>query len=698
MRLVSAARILPALIIGTLSASALAGQVDITADKIVRDAEGVATARGKVKVKRENETLAADTVRYDAAHHRLAAKGHVHIRSPRAIIDAESAEVDTVSKRGVMHAATVTLPGGERLSAGKMERLDLSTYKALEPRFTTCPVDDQAWSICASEATLDQKEGVFTAWNARFELAGIPLLYTPYWRHSTRRASGFLMPFVASGKRRGTELALPYYLAPSPDWDATFTPHWMSARGFRPELEVRHASAIGRERIRFEGLYDKVLGRTRGRLRGETSWHLPYGVNFSINADHVSEKDYLADFSSDASEAATRFLQSGGMLSAQNSYGSWRLWALHQRDLTTTDNENTLQTLPGFTSSLALPVLDRLAVLHFDQETTRFDRRRGVDGWRMDLHPYVQIPWEMAGGGLSVTFSGGLRHARYWLADTTLARRPKRTSGEFSMETRAVFERISESGMWRHTIEPVVRYDLVNVSDQTGLPNFDSGFGKLTLSNLLTSNRFSGTDRVESVNRISLLLASRLQTRSDWNTPARTVLSVQVGMAYNIRKLNSDQTLQATPLRPFSNLLGEIRINPTASLSLGANGEYDPGARFLDTATGTLDWLPASGHILHATYAFTDARFGPRAQNLGLSGKLRVGPRWRMLGSWNYDMQLKFSQQASLGLEYRHPCWNISVEAFRINRPSGTSTASNFGAKFLLGLKGLGSFGQCTGH
>jgi len=675
-----------------------AEDVDITADKIVRDAKGVATASGSVEIERRDEILKADTVRFDAAHHRLEAEGHIYIQSPKAVIKAKSAEMDTVSKQGTLHDATVSLPGGERLSAKLLERVDDFTYKATQPSFTTCPTDHEAWTICASNATLDQRNGTFTARNARFEIAGIPVLYTPYWQHATRRKSGFLLPKVGFGKRRGTELALPVYLAPAPDWDVTLTPHWMSARGFMSEAELRHISTMGSETVQFEGLYDQVLGRTRGRLQGQASWQLPYDINLAIDADHVSESDYLADFSSDASEAATRFLHSRATLSQQNQYGNWKLWVQHQQDMTLPSNDATLHILPRFENELALPVLNRLAILHFDQETTRFTRRLGLDGWRIDLHPWLEVPWELAGGGFSTTLYGGVHHARYWLNNSAVLRRPIRTNGEFAIETRAIFERVNADRTLRHSIEPILRYDLVNVGDQTGLPNFDSAFGRLTLNNLMTGNRFSGRDRVESVNRVSLLLASRLQSKSEKSGSAREVLNMRVGATYNIRKRLSDQQLQTEPLRPFSNLVGDVSITPIPSLNFSADGQYDPAGRFWDTATTALDWNPASGHQLHVGYRVTDARFASESRAIDVSGRLNLGSRWRTFGAWNYDTLIRSTQHASLGMEYHHPCWHVTVEAYRINRPSGTSTTSNFGVNFLLGINGLGSVGQCTGH
>jgi len=694
MRFFSLPRLILAGMLLMLPNIAGATDVDITADKIVRDAKGIATANGKVEIKRSDETLHADRVRFDAAHHQFKAKGHVHIQSPKADIEAESANMDTESKRGTLHDAKIILPGGERISAKQLERIDDFTYKAIQPTYTTCPTDHGAWTICASEGTIDQRKGTFTARNARFELGGIPVFYTPYWQHSTRRESGLLLPKWGTGKRRGTELALPVYIAPSPDWDITLTPHWMSARGFMYESEVRHASTVGRETVQFESLYDKVLGRTRGRLRGKSAWQLPYGMNAAIDADHVSEKDYLADFSSAAKDASTRFLSSNASLSQQGKYGDWILSVHHQQDLSAASNDHTLQILPRLESGLTFPVLNRFAILHFDQGTTRFARRQGIDGWRMNLHPYIEIPWQLAGGGLSTTLRAGIRHARYWLNNSASLRHPMRTSREFSIQTTAVFEHINADKTLRHSIEPTLRYDRIIVSDQTGVPTFDSAFSQLTLSNLLSGNRFAGSDRIGRANRISMLLTSRLQRKDDPQSAAREVLNMQVGISYDVPQHIATTTRQ----RPFSNLVGNIVASPIPSLRLSASGQYDQAKRFFDTARTALDWTPSSGYNFHVGYRVTDARYSLEAQTIDVSGKMKLSPHWHTFGTWNYNTLLKFTQHTSLGIEYHHPCWHITLEAYRINRPSGTSTASNFGVNFLLAFNGLGSVGQCSGH
>ncbi|MDQ6971112.1 MAG: LptA/OstA family protein, partial [Mariprofundaceae bacterium] len=272
------------------STTAVAADVDIVADKIVRDAEGIATATGNVEIQRGGETINADKVRYDAIGKRIKAEGHVFIHSAQADIQAASGDMNTEDKSGELTDAEIQLPGGEQITAKRLVRINEYTYQAFQPVMTTCPKDAETWHLYASEGVLDQAEGVFTAKHARFEFAGVPVFYSPYWQHAIRRKSGFMIPFFSYGKRRGTEWALPYYFAPRPNWDATITPHLMTARGIALETELRHASTVGQEKIQLEGLHDKILGRSRGRLQGEANWKLPLNMNLSLKGDEVREK------------------------------------------------------------------------------------------------------------------------------------------------------------------------------------------------------------------------------------------------------------------------------------------------------------------------------------------------------------------------------------------------------------------------
>ncbi len=672
--------------------------VDIAADEISRDANGVVVAKGNVVIKRTSDTLRADEVIYRTDQQVLEARGHVVIESPQATIHADQAVMNTDSQAGNIQNAVITLPGGERLQAARVKRIDDQTFEAEEIIYSACPIDEESWRIRASHARLDQQDGSLITTNGRFELWEIPVLYTPWLQQSLRRKSGLLMPSVGIGNRRGTELGLPVYLAPSENWDITMTPRWMSARGFMGEAELRHASGIGTERLSAAGINDTLTARSRSRLQGDIHWGLPAGFNFDVKADHISDRDYLADFASE-DVGSTRYLQSVATLSQSGVYGDfkedWALIAQHQQDLLLTSNASTLQILPRLEGRMLWSRHSNL-IFGLEHQTTRFDRKLGVDGLRMDLHPFVEVPWELAGGGISAKLHAGSHHTRYWLkqqANNTAAN-PFRTSGEVSLEVRSDFEGISSDRTWRHAISPVLRYDYINVPDQSTLPNFDSAFGLLAWSNLMSGNRFSGFDRIEKANRFSLILENRLQHKPDPETAASDFLIIRGGASYNLQRQTIDAALKPAATRPFSNLLGEVVFQPFTGVSLYSSGQYNTVDRYWATLSSAISLSGATGNSLIVSHQFTDARYTTESQLLNISANLRLANRWQASGRWQYDFVQKISQRTALEVQYQHPCWKLGAEGYRINSRTGTAKASNLGFRILLEFKGLGSVGS----
>jgi len=670
---------------------ATAAEIDIVADKIVRDANGVATASGTVEIQRSGETLQADKVRYDAANKQILAEGNVHIVTDQADIHASSGNMNSESKAGELLNAELVMPDGGSLTAERLLRLDEFTYQAFNPVMTNCPKDEDTWHLYASEGTLDQVEGVFKAKHARFEFAGVPLFYSPYWQQAIRRKSGFMMPLFAFGKRRGTEWALPYYFAPAPDWDATLTPHWMTARGMMTEAEVRHASTFGHETLRFEGLHDKVTSTSRGRVKGDASWQLPLDMTLSVTGDEVDDPNYLADFSRNNKEVALRYLTSSATLSQGIKYGSWNFSTIYNHDLSSSNNKATLQQLPTFNLNLSTPVLKSPATLYLQHNTTRFSNSNGaaaVRDWRTYWHPYVTLPFNLLGGGISTTLTAGSTYTKYWLSQG-VARNPSLRSGEFSADTQMVFERINDARTVRHSIIPRIRYDL-NVVRQSSAPILDSGLNPLRLTNLLSGNRYSGMDAVENIQRFSFLLSNYFEAKESPVDPARTVLSISGGTQYNIR--SSRLNPEASPTA-FTNLLGVMTFNPLPNVSSTIEGEYDPRRSFWNRIADVVTISSEDDDSLSAYYVVTNSELATTSEIFQASGKYVFSERWKVNGNINYDITQKSTQQVSIGLTYTHPCWELGIEAHSNKRPSGTTSARDVGASILIAFTGLGSVG-----
>jgi len=669
----------------------IAKGVDLAADTMVRDDQGVVVAKGDVVVKRQGEILKADEIHYDAKKKRVKAMGHVEVISPKAYIQAESGVLHTDNKTGTLNHAKLLLPQGERLQAESLQRLNETTFRADHITFTTCPPDAEAWRLRAEHVELDQEEGVMTAHNARFEIAGVPVFYTPYWQHPLRRRSGILLPYFASSRNRGTEYALPYYWAPSDNWDATITPRWMTARGLMGQTEVRHVSLWGSEKVQWAGLRDKRTQSYRQHVQSNINRKLPENWQFNANINHVSDRNFLSDFALNHTLNSTRYLSSNVGFSWQGEQGDVSLNTIYQQNLTQLNDDKTLQILPRLESHYSLPIVD--ARLHLDQQSTRFDRRVGVDGWRVGLHPWLELPFSAQSGAVSSVLKLGMRQIRYGKLGSASTIKNIRNIYDASFETRSSFERVSNNRRWRHRISPILRYDIASAPNQKGAVNFDSGFGQLTLNNLLTGNRFTGLDRFERMNRISFMLETGVQHKNKPSDAALDMLTARLGVAYDILRQNVDASLQTSQTRPFSNVVGELIVSPMRGITADASGVYDPAKNFWATAQAGIQLKHAQGHEMHVRWQRVDRRYSTPTELISGGLDLRLAPRWRAFGQAQYDARIKVMQQASVGAHYQHSCWDFKLEAYR-NLNQGSAGTANLGYRFLLGFKGLGSVGD----
>ena len=79
-----------------------------------------------------------------------------------------------------------------------------------------CPNSDRPplWQITARKVTHDQETHDVTYRDAFFELAGVPIFYTPYFTHpdpSVKRRSGFLAPSFGNSGELGLSVQPIYY-------------------------------------------------------------------------------------------------------------------------------------------------------------------------------------------------------------------------------------------------------------------------------------------------------------------------------------------------------------------------------------------------------------------------------------------------------------------------------------------------------
>ncbi|MDX8387203.1 MAG: LPS assembly protein LptD [Ghiorsea sp.] len=633
---------------------------ELTADHIHRDPYGMVSATGQVQLQANDYHVSADELQFD--------------------MDAQSGDI----KDG-----RIRFDSGFTLKGSTLHRIDLESFKGENVEFSSCPEDEWAWSLHADEAKLDREEGTFHAKGAWFEWGGVPVLYTPVWNHALKRNSGFLMPKISQSTRRGIEYTIPFYWAGAPNWDMTLSPHWMSLRGMMSDIEWRHRSSVGSEELQIQSIFDKQTQAQRSRIRSDMSWQATDNIDVALKLDAVEDGLHVADFPLARERESTPYLSSSLSATWRSNREHAILSSSYQQVLGGGTNATTLQIMPRLQTRHYLDV-GLPQEIQFDHQTTVFQRDIGTSGLRVGLRPTWSLPWQMQGGAVSARWSVLGQFVSY---DSSQFTSEQSSYGAMasSLEFDTVFERVFEGKQWRHEIKPVLRFDVSNTPNQNDQPQYDSNLAPLTMSNLMTGNRYSGWDRFERMRKVSMMLVSSLQ-KKDEKGYVRTVLQGQVGMAWDDLQESVDTTIVPTPDRRASNLLAELSWAPVVPLSVSVGGQRDSVVEAWVESHAGFSWQAINQQYFTMAWRRTTKEYAAEAESLNTQGKVNMSSRWSAHMATDYDLLNDYVLSMTTGVAYQHACWQMSLERFETYNV-GSSGTTDVGARFLLEFDGLGSFG-----
>ena len=134
---------------------------------------------------------------------------------------------------------------------------------------STSEFNNPIWQIKAEKTKIDKNKETISYKNARFEVFGIPVLFTPYFSHLTPQAmhkgrSGILMPYFNTN-----EAKIPLYFRIKPNMDLTIAPRLMRS-GVITEGEFRHKTQTGNYVLNGSALpYNQITIKTPN----DSTWH-----------------------------------------------------------------------------------------------------------------------------------------------------------------------------------------------------------------------------------------------------------------------------------------------------------------------------------------------------------------------------------------------------------------------------------------
>jgi LPS-assembly protein len=678
-------------------------QFQITADQMEFDQERqLSRLSGSVRLWRLDGFAQADSISFD--HQRRIAElfGNLFFQQDGLRAKAQQGYLELDEDRGWLSETEFRLTeANARGSAALISLLgkDLSRYE--QAVYTTCPPGRDDWRLVASELEIDTAKGWGSARHARLQLAGVPILYIPYFTFPVdeRRKTGLLIPSIGSSNSLGSELTLPYYFNIAPDYDATLTPRLMSKRGVMLGAEFRFLGDWQRGEISGEILpEDKQQSPDRGDRRSalrflHVSRPLP-GLTSRIETNAVSDNDYLKDFGTGLAITSTRNLERVGEVNY--SLGGWRLFARLQEfqtvDESLSESQYPYRRLPQLVSGY-LGSIDPLGLrLEFNGEYTRFKHDTLINGERLTLRPALSLPLRRSWGHLIPRLS--LNYATYRLdeddgqADAT----PDYFVPAYSLDAGLVFERDTH---WfgipaQQTLEPRLFALYAPFDDQSEIPDFDTADLDLSFANLFRENRFSGRDRFGDARQ----LAFGLTTRWFQSDNGMERLRASIGQIYfaEDREVQLSGSAQEDPssaiVAELSSRFGDswrttltLRHNPHLSQDQVERGRFTLGYSTPERERITIDYNFKRDTIEDLDFSF----YWP------------FDYRFSLFGKWKHSYLYERNMNRILGLEYGgRCCWKLRALAQRYVANEDKDEEEETRFMLQLELRGLGALGHAV--
>lgn len=647
--------------------------VEIQAEDINYLPQGISTLKGRVSIRQPGRRIDADNAELTQEKGTGQFSGNILIAEPGLVLTGDQADFDFETRAARIEktefiASSMNAHG----HADQIVRDENGLITIARGEYSTCPPNDRTWSFIASDIRLNQQTGRGEVRHATLRVKDTPVFYLPYFNFpiDDRRQSGILIPRFGNTNDGGFDLAVPIYLNIAPNYDATITPRLITRRGSMVEGEFRYLlPVLGTGTLSGAYLPDDSLyqGRDRKSFSWQQSSTLSPNLVFSSNAGYVSDNAYFIDLGTDLNLTNTAFQERVATLTY-----SQRDWTLTGRvqgyqtiDPSITDIDKPYRRIPQILLEKHRPVAqgwqtDLLSELSYFEKNIADSSGPEINGARFRLDPSISYIARNDWGYITPRL--GARTLGYELQGSGVGTNTSHylAAPLFSIDSELVLER--EQGRHVQTLEPRAYYLYSPYQDQNVLPNFDTAMTTFSYQQIFRDSRFSGGDRIDDANQLSLGLTSRLLNPNSGEERVRA----SIGQAFYLR----DRKVRLDPTTPVatennSGLTAEISAPIGRGWSGLGDAQWSSDREYLLRYSLNFNYLPESrDRLANLGYNFRrqDPALNQQAvRQISTSFVQPVGLNWQFLGLWQYDLRNREIQEALAGLQYEACCWKIRL-------------------------------------
>ena len=722
-------------------------------DQLIYDKAGNRViARGNVEIYYNDNILTADEVVYDQGGGTLTAVGNVTLKEPQGnVIRADRYTLTDDFRDGFVQSLSVVSQDQSTITADRAVRRGGNVNEFENGRFTPCKSDGGTpplWCLSAARIIHDADAATITYQDAYFEIYGQPVFYLPYFQSpdpSVKRKSGFLTPQYGHSSTLGYITGIPYYWAIAPNYDLTLTPTYLSDQGLLMQAEWRHRLANGQYNVKLAGIDqnyrdlppdgspDNIGLKSYDGLRGSVETHGVFALSswWKFGWDVTAETDdqFRRFYKLDSVLVTDRVNQV--YLTGQSDRNYFNATLYQFQGLLSTDTPQTegyTHPIINYNYVFADPVLGgelkwNTNVLSFTREDGAIDpisgrslnenmnrivselkwRRRLTDAIGISYTPFADVrgdvyqydnynvpavqgapvPGDLVGSN-TVTrgiVDGGMTVSYPWVANTASA---------------------------SHVIEPIGQIVAHQESiPQRWLPNEDAQSLVFDDTNLFSTSKFSGYDRIETGTRANVGLQYTFQSHDGGY--ARFLAGESYHLSGDNIYLNpgrdADGNYIYTPVSGLqtsrSDYVLGVYLAPIDEFRIISQSRFDQDTKDLrrEDAAMVFNFGPLSTQI---GYSYSSDAIlldptdpDPVQQELLASATLRLTDRWSIGGMTRYDVDKKELRYDSVQIKYADECFALTASYIESNYSEQTIEADR---TFMLRfeLKHLGDFAAKT--
>lgn len=544
-----------------------------------------------------------------------------------------------------------------------------------QANFTTCPDGDNGWGITADKIQINADDGWGEAWNSVVKVKGIPVLYLPYMTYpvNNKRKTGVLFPKIGSSQKLGLDIEVPYYLNLAENYDLTLSPRLMSQRGTQLKSEFRYLTTQHSGTLHLEYLdNDQKKSREFGNRYLANIQHLAdfnQRWRASVDFTDVSDDAYLTELGSDISNQSDTQLYRQASLSY---YGDFIRSDLRLQGFEILGNYQTSYTaLPqlDFKSAKPIAMAGGLEFLwqgqyaHFQN-----DQQLIKSADRLHLEPMLRLPFYTP--ALELMFETSLLQTYYQqqpqpqqVLPIDVDQSVQRSIPKFRINGKLNYERetdwFGESSL--QTLEPQVQYLYVPFRDQNQIGLYDTTRLQDDYYGLFRENRYSGLDRINDANQLTIGWTTRLYDQQDTER-----FRFSMGQILFLADPEPLEQKLAQPIAATESIFAaETLLHWQQRWYLNSGLQYDAETKRVVKSNVTLDYRADDKNIFQLNHRYSRDVSDNEIVQLGAHGTMPITAQWQAIASYYRDIEHDRMIEANVGLQYESCCWAIRLVARR---------------------------------